>query len=57
MGNHIVELALPVLVLIPHRWCNIIGGAVQILFQVRCCVIHSVSVRRMSKLAVSFNSG
>jgi hypothetical protein len=34
MGNHIVELALPVLLLVPHRRCNIIGGAVQILFQV-----------------------
>lgn len=35
MGNHIVELALPILLMIPHRLCLIAGGAVQILFQVR----------------------
>lgn len=34
MGNHIVELVLPVLMLLPHRYLRYAGGAVQILFQV-----------------------
>jgi len=35
LGNHVVELALPVLMLIPHRMARFAGGSVQILFQVQ----------------------
>jgi hypothetical protein len=35
MGNHVVELVLPALLLFPHRYARMLGGLAQIGFQVR----------------------
>jgi hypothetical protein len=35
MGNHVVELVLPALLLFPHRYARCLGGLAQIAFQVR----------------------
>lgn len=43
MGNHVVELLLPWLILIPNRKCRLLGGAVQIVFQLILIISGNLS--------------
>lgn len=49
-GNHVVELLLPWLLLVPYRMPQLVDGAVQILFQ--CVLISSGNLAFLNWLTI-----